>query len=277
MTVAAPSDGPVTTARPSLRHVVGDTAVVTKRNLRRIVRTPRLLVVSSIQPVMFVLLFRYVFGGAIRTPGVGYADYLLPGILVQATLFGATTAVALATDIASGMIDRFKSLPMARSTVLAARTIADLARGTVVVLLVLAVGTLVGFRFHNGPLPALAALALVLLFGFAYSWAAAWIGLIVKDPEAAQLAAYLPVFPLIFASSAFVPIDTMPGWLQAFARNQPISVTVNAVRALTQGGRSTTGSGNPSPGSPASSPSSSPSPSPTTAASEPRPIASSGP
>ena len=213
-----------------------DTAAVTRRNLKRITRTPRLLAVSSIQPVMFVLLFRYVFGGAIHTPGGSYIDYLVPAILLQATLFGATTAVAMSTDLAGGMIDRFRSLPMARSAVLAGRALADTVRSVSVVALVLLVSLLIGFRFHNGAAGALGALALVLAFGFAFIWLFALVGMLVKDPETAQLAGFLPIFPLIFASSAFVPVKTMPSWLQSFANVQPVSVTINAVRALTAGG-----------------------------------------
>lgn len=213
-----------------------DTAVVTRRNLKRILRTPTLLAAASIQPIMFVLLFRYVFGGSIHVPGVNYVDYLLPGVFVTTCLFGATTAVAMAADLTGGMIDRFRSLPMSRSAVLAGRCIADLIRSVLVVALVLAVGTLVGFRFHNGILPALAAVGLVLVFGFAFTWLYALVGMLVKDPETAQLAAFVPLFPFIFASSVFVPVQNMPGWLQAFARNQPVSVTVYAVRALSEGG-----------------------------------------
>lgn len=192
--------------------------------------------ISSIQPVLFVLLFRYVFGGAVHIPGTSYVDYLLPGLFVTTTLFGATTAVAMAADVSGGMIDRFRSLPMARSAVLAGRCVADLIRSILVVALVLAVGTLIGFRFHNGVLGAIAALAFVLAFGFAFMWLYALIGLLVKDPETAQLAGFLPVFPFIFASSVFVSVQTMPGWLQPFARNQPVSVTVDTVRALAEGG-----------------------------------------
>ncbi|HEX9530814.1 MAG TPA: ABC transporter permease [Acidimicrobiales bacterium] len=213
-----------------------DIAVVTRRNLRRLARTPQLLAFSTIQPVMFTLLFRYVFGGAIRTPGMPYVDYLMPGIFVQVVLFGGTTAVALATDLTSGMVDRFRSLPMARSAVLAGRTFADLARNVITLVILLVVGSLVGFRFHNGPVAGLAGVLLVLAFGYAFSWLSAVVGLTVKDPETAQIAGLLPVFPFIFASSAFVPVRSMPGWMQAFAKVQPVSVLVNSVRALTQGG-----------------------------------------
>jgi ABC transporter DrrB family efflux protein len=216
--------------------VLADTAVITRRNLKRIIRTPRLLAVSSVQPVLFVLLFRYVFGGAIHAGGASYVDYLLPGILVTAALFGATTSVAMAADMSGGMIDRFRSLPMARTAVLAGRCVADVTRSVIVVVLVLVVGTLTGFRFHGGALSALGAVGLVLAFGFAFTWLYALVGLLVGDPETAQLAAFIPVFLLIFASSVFVPVATMPGWLQAFAKAQPVTVTVNTVRALAEGG-----------------------------------------
>jgi ABC-2 type transport system permease protein/oleandomycin transport system permease protein len=163
-------------------------------------------------------------------------DYLLPGIFVQTALFGgASTAVGLSEDLKGGIIDRFRSLPMARSAVLAGRTIADLMRNLLVVMLMLAVGLLVGFRFHGSVADNAAGLGLVLAFGYAFSWVFAAVGLMVKDPETAQIAGFLPTFPLVFASSAFVPVKTMPGWLQAFANVQPVSVTINAVRALVTG------------------------------------------
>jgi ABC transporter DrrB family efflux protein len=213
-----------------------DIGIMTRRNIRRIVRTPQLLYFASVQPVIFLILFRYVFGGAISTPGYSYANYLLPGLLVEATLFGATTAVALATDLSGGLVDRFRSLPVARPAVLIARTLADFCRTVGVVAIVLAVGSLVGFRFSNGALAGAAAIGLVLVFSYAYSWLLAVIGLAVRDAETAQLVSTLPILIFIFASSLAVPVDTMPGWLQAFARNQPVSVTIDAVRALTQGG-----------------------------------------
>ena len=213
-----------------------DIAIITRRNLRRIARTPQLLVFTTIQPVLFVLLFVYVFGGAIHTPGLSYANYLLPGIFVQTMLFGGTTAVALATDLTSGMDDRFRSLPIARSAVLGGRTLADASRNVITLIIVTAVGTLAGFRFHNGAAATLAAMLLILAFGYAYSWFSAFLGLTVKDPQTAQIASILPIFPFIFASSAFVPVASMPGWMQAFATFQPVTVLVNSARALTQGG-----------------------------------------
>jgi len=214
-----------------------DAAVIARRNLIGIARTPQLLVFATIQPILFVLLFRYVFGGAIDVPGVSYVDYLIPGIIVQTVVFGATsTAVGLSEDMSKGIIDRFRSLPMSRSAVLGGRTIADLVRNVFVVLLMIAVGTAVGFRFHNGFLPAVAAVFVALLLGYCLSWVFAFIGLTVADPESAQLAGFLPIFPLVFASSVFTSIQSMPGWLQAFAKVQPITRAADTVRALTQGG-----------------------------------------
>jgi ABC-2 type transport system permease protein/oleandomycin transport system permease protein len=211
--------------------------VIAKRNLIRIARTPQLLVFATIQPVMFVLLFRYVFGGSINVPGISYVDYLIPGIIVQTVVFGATsTAVGLSQDMSNGIIDRFRSLPMSRSAVLAGRTIADLVRNVFVVLLMVVVGTAVGFRFHNGFIPAVVAIFVALLLGYCLSWVFALIGLSVPDPESAQLAGFLPIFPLVFASSVFTSVKSMPGWLQAFAKVQPITRAANAVRALTEGG-----------------------------------------
>lgn len=214
---------------------LSDIALLTKRNLRRIVRTPRLLVLTTVQPVIFMLLFRYVFGGAIDTPGISYIDYLMPGIIIQATLFGATTAVAMAADLQGGMIDRLRSLPIARSAVLAARTLTDIVRTIFVTMLLVGVGMIIGFGFHSTPWWALGAFALVLAFSFAMSWLLALVGMLVKDPETAQIAALLPL-PLLFASSAFVPVESMPTWLRTFANNQPIGVVINTVRAMTQGG-----------------------------------------
>lgn len=214
-----------------------DSMVIARRNLIGIARTPQLLVFATIQPILFVLLFRYVFGGAIDVPGVSYVDYLIPGIIVQTVVFGATsTAVGLSEDMSKGIIDRFRSLPMSRSAVLGGRTIADLVRNIFVVLLMIAVGTAVGFRFHNGFLPAVAAVFVALLLGYCLSWVFAFIGLTVADPESAQLAGFLPIFPLVFASSVFTSIQSMPGWLQAFAKVQPITRAADTVRALTQGG-----------------------------------------
>jgi ABC transporter DrrB family efflux protein len=224
--------------RRPLWWTFADAAAVTRRNLYRYVRVPTLLLFSTIQPIMFVLLFTYVFGGAIQVAGVdNYIDFLMAGILVQTVIFGSTqTGVGLAEDMSRGMVDRFRSLPMARSAVLAGRTLSDTVRNLFVVCLMLVVGTLVGFRFHAGVVPAIGAVGLALAFGLAFSWISALIGLSVRDVESAQAAGFVWVFPLVFASSAFVPVATMPGWLQAFADINPVTITVNALRALTLGG-----------------------------------------
>ncbi|TVR69731.1 MAG: ABC transporter permease [Sphaerobacteraceae bacterium] len=216
--------------------VISDTIVMTKRNLMKYIRLPQLLVFSTIQPVMFVLLFAFVFGGAIDTPGVDYINFLIPGILIQSVVFGSSqTSVGLADDLNKGMIDRYRSLPMTRGAVMAGRTLADSIRNTFVVFLMLGVGTAIGFRYQDGLLKALAAVALVVLFGYAFSWIAAFIGLLTRNPEIAGVAGFIWVFPLVFASSVFVPVETMPSWLQAFAEVQPISATADTVRALMLG------------------------------------------
>jgi ABC-2 type transport system permease protein/oleandomycin transport system permease protein len=207
------------------------------RNLITLVRLPQLLIFATIQPVIFVLMFRYVFGGAINVPGIPYVDYLMPGIFVQTVTFGAmTTGVGLAQDMATGLIERFRSLPMARSAVLAGRTTADLVRNVFVVLLMLVVGVLVGFRPHATALEFVGGLLIVLLFAFALSWIFALVGMSAPNAEAAQAMSFPIIAPLVFASSAFVPVSTMPDWLQAFANHQPVSATVNAVRGLMIGG-----------------------------------------
>ncbi len=217
-------------------------ATVTGRNLRRLVRVPTLIVFATAQPVMFVLLFTYAFGGAIHPPGVArYIDYLLPGIWVVAIAFGASqTGVAVADDLATGMTDRFRALPMARSAVLAGRTAADAIRNLFVVALMTAVGYAIEFRFHAGIAAALAAIGLAVAVGVVLSWFNALLGLLVRDAESAGLAGLLTVIPLIFTSSTFVPVATMPGWLQAFAKINPITVVVDALRALCLGGPTAT-------------------------------------
>lgn len=217
-----------------------DTVVITARNLRRLVRVPTLLVFATVQPVLFVLLFTYTFGGAIKPPGVDhYIDYLLPGLFVLSIAFGASqTGVAIADDLATGMIDRFRALPMTRHAVLAGRTVADVVRNLFVVTLMTGLGYAIGFRFHAGTIAALGVIGLALYVGFAFSWLNALIGLLVRDAESAGLAGLIPVVVLVFTSSTFVPIDTMPGWLHAFAQINPVTVTVDALRALTLGGSS---------------------------------------
>jgi ABC transporter DrrB family efflux protein len=216
--------------------VVSDAVAIAWRGVITYRRVPQLLVFSTIQPVVFVVLFRYVFGGAIHVPGVDYVDYLMPGIFVQTSVFGAlATAIGLAADVKSGLLERFLSLPMARSAVLVGRTLADLSRNVFVVILMAGVGFLVGFHVHTNALKLVLAMLLVLLFGYTLSWVFAAVGLFLADPESAQAAAFPIMAPLVFASSAFVPVLTMPGWLQPFARHQPVSVTASAARALILG------------------------------------------
>jgi ABC transporter DrrB family efflux protein len=223
---------------PRTLRPVRDALAIAGRNLIAYRRVPQLLVFSTIQPVIFVLLFRYVFGGAVRSiPGVPYVDYLIPGIFVQTTVFGViATSVGLAADVKSGLLERFRSLPMARSAVLVGRTLADLTRNVFVVTLMTAVGFAVGFRVHTSVTALLLGMLLVLWFGYALSWIFATVGLTVGDPETAQAAAFPVMAPLVFASSVFVPVSSMPGWLQPFAEHQPVSVTATAVRALVVGG-----------------------------------------
>lgn len=223
-------------APQGFKWVVSDILAMTWRGLIRYIRLPQLLVFSTIQPVLFLLLFTYVFGGAIQTPGLNYLNFLVPGILVQVVIFGSVqTGVGLSEDLGKGMIDRFRSLPMARSAVLVGRTLADLVRNIFVMVLMIIVAFIIGFRAEGGFFGLLLAMGMIALFGFAFSWISAAIGLSVRTAEAAQVAGFIWVFPLVFASSIFVPIETMPQWLEAFAAISPITVTVNSVRALMLG------------------------------------------
>lgn len=218
--------------------VARDTAAVAIRNLTDLWRVPQLLVFILLQPILFVLLFRYVFGGAISTvPGIPYVNYLMPGIFVITVVFGsATTAVSMATDAKSGLLERFRALPMARSAVLAGRTLSDLLRTTVIIVVIVGIGFAVGFRVQTNTLSFIAAILLVLLWAYALLWVQATVGLFTGDPETAQAASFPVVALLTFASSAFVPISTMPSWLQGFAKYQPVSVMASAVRGLSLGG-----------------------------------------
>src|SRR5262245_54163049 len=235
---AAGPVAPPTVSAVRRRHAVGDSVAIAWRNLLAYVRLPELAVFSTIQPIMFVLLFRYVFGNSINLsdPNVNYVDYLMPGIIVQTAVFGAAaTGIGLAEDLGKGLIERFRSLPMARSAVLTGRTLADSVRNVFVMALLTVVGVIVGFRIHGGVFAYLAALGLVLLFAFALSWVVALIGLSASNGEAAQAAIFPMLFPLTFASSAFVDTAFMPGWLQVFADHQPVTITVNAARDLVLG------------------------------------------
>jgi ABC-2 type transport system permease protein/oleandomycin transport system permease protein len=228
---------PAVTLASKLRWMVSDTLTITKRNLVAILRIPEQLFFSTVQPIMFVLLFTYVFGGAIKVPGGHYVNYLMPGIFVQTVAFGAvSTSIGLAEDLQKGLIERFRALPMARSAVLTGRTGADMVRNVFTVIIITVVGLAVGFRPTTGVLPYVAGILLILLFAYALSWGFAVIGLSAPNSETAQVMSFPILFPLTFISSAFVPVSSMPSWLQGFATYQPVSVTVSACRALMLGG-----------------------------------------
>ena len=221
----------------TISTTLSDVLVMTARNMLKYVRVPQLLTISTIQPIMVVLLFTFVFGGAINTPGVSYINYLIPGTLVWVAVFGATqTGAALAEDLSKGMIDRFRTLPMAKGAFLAGRTISDTVRNLFLVVLVMGVGTIIGFRFQNGPIAAIGAIFIAVLFGLAFSWISATIGLFLKDVESVQTAGLVWVFPLMFVSSLFVPVETMPGALQIIAQLNPVTVAIDSVRGLAVGG-----------------------------------------
>jgi ABC transporter DrrB family efflux protein len=237
--IAAPATLP--SGEPGLgtraRWAVTDTLTITRRNLLVWFRVPAYIVFTVIQPVMFVLLFRYVFGGAIpvSTPG-GYVNFLMPGIIAQTAAFACFgTAIALAQELKKGVIDRLRSMPMARSAVLAGRLVADSARMLITILIIVAVGYAVGFRFLNGFGPAVGMVVLATVFGISICLIAAFTGLAIGDEESVQAFGLIWLFPLTFVSSAFVPISSMPGWLQAFAKHQPVTQVVDAMRALALG------------------------------------------
>ena len=246
---AIPVDGAQTldahglaTPRRGVAPFVRDTLLITRRHLLLAWRMPQIIIFSGIMPVFFVLLFRYVFGGAIHVPGYrSYVDYVIPGILVQTVLLnGSSTAVAMADDLKSGMTDRLRSLPTQRGAILAARTLADLVRLAYTAALVIVVGLLVGFRFHADLLRVSEGLAIALLFGYACSWVFALVGLTVRQTEAVQQAVFLVTLPLVFASSIFAAPATMPSWLRAFANAQPVTKVVDALRTLAEGSGSAT-------------------------------------
>lgn len=216
-----------------MRRLVSDTMVIAERNLVRLPRSPDLLLAFTVQPIMFVLLFVYVFGGAISTPGYDYVDFLIPGIIVQNIAFGGfVTALGLNEDLHKGLIDRFRSLPMARAAVLAGRTSADVVTNALSVLVLLATGLIIGFSFDASIGEILAGLGILLLFGYAFSWVFALLGLLVSSPESANSLGFIAVFPLTFISSAFVPVESMPAALQWFAEINPFTIVVDCMRAL---------------------------------------------
>jgi ABC-2 type transport system permease protein/oleandomycin transport system permease protein len=213
-----------------------DALTMARRNLKIWFKVPAFIVFTVVQPVMFTLLFRYVFGGAINTGNVNYVDYLLPGVIGQTAAFTSFgTAISLAMELKTGVIDRLRAMPIARSAVLLGRLGADVIRLLVTLLTIIAVGYAVGFRFHGGVPRAFALLGLALMLGVATCCVSAFLGLAIKDEESVQAFGLIWVFPLTFVSSAFVPVQTMPGWMQAFANNQPITQMVDAMRAMALG------------------------------------------
>jgi ABC transporter DrrB family efflux protein len=216
-----------------VRRLVVDTLIIAERNVVRLPRAPELLIGFTIQPIMFVLLFRYVFGGAIRTPGYTYVEFLIPGIIVQNTAFGGfATALGLNEDVRKGLIDRFRSLPMSRAAVLGGRTLADIVTNSLSIGILLLTGVIIGFGFKAGVGEAIGGVALLLLFGYAFSWFLAFIGLLVKSSESVNSVGFIAVFPLTFISSAFVPVASMPSGLRNFAEINPFTVIVDALRHL---------------------------------------------
>jgi ABC-2 type transport system permease protein len=239
--ITAPAPVPVIAPGSKLRWAVDDALTITWRNLKGMSRTPEVIMFSTIQPIIFVLTFRYVFGASIQLPGgLSYVDFLMPGVFVQTVCFGAmNTGIGLSEDLHKGLIERFRSLPMSRSAVLAGRALSDLVRNVFVVLMMIGVGFLVGFRVHTGVIPFVASIVILLLFSFAFSWIFALIGLSVPTAESAQAASFPILAILVFASSAFAPVENMPGVLQAYNDVQPVSVVVKALRALSIGGETT--------------------------------------
>jgi ABC-2 type transport system permease protein/oleandomycin transport system permease protein len=234
--IAEPTWTPGLSSR--IRWGISDTLTLTKRSLLVWLRVPAYLVFTVIQPVMFVLLFRFVFGGAIpvKSPG-GYVNFLLPGIIAQTAAFSTFgTAIVLAQELKKGVIDRLKSMPIARSAVLTGRLVADTGRMLITILIIVGVGYAVGFRFLNGAGLAVAMVVLATVFGASIACISAFTGLAIGDEESVQAFGLIWIFPLTFVSSAFVPIATMPGWLQAFANNQPVTYVVNTMRAMALGG-----------------------------------------
>jgi ABC transporter DrrB family efflux protein len=216
-----------------VRRLISDTLVIAERNLVRLPRAPELLLAFTVQPIMFLLLFRYVFGGAIKTPGIPYVQFLVPGIIVQNIAFGGfVTALGLNEDLHKGLIDRFRSLPMARAAVLAGRTSSDVVTNSLSITILLVTGVIIGFSFHASVLHVVVGIVLLLMFGYAFSWVFAFVGLIASTPESANSVGFIAIFPLTFISSLFVPVASMPTVLQDFARVNPFTITGNAIRAL---------------------------------------------
>jgi ABC-2 type transport system permease protein/oleandomycin transport system permease protein len=234
----APARRAPSTVSGRVSLAISNTLLVTQRNLMTLTRVPTVFIFELVQPVMFVLLFRFIYANQLRTLpfGLSYVQFLMPGIFVQNAIFGATTtAIGLAEDMKKGVIDRFRSLPMARSAVLAGRTTFDLAKNLILVTIVIAIGYLVGFRFQNGFLNAIGVILLVLACSFTFSWISACIGLALKEVEAVQAASFTWIFPVVFVSAAFVPVAGMASFLQVIARNNPVTHWCNLARYLALG------------------------------------------
>jgi ABC-2 type transport system permease protein/oleandomycin transport system permease protein len=219
--------------RLTLGETIADSRVLAARQLRKMLRRPTYVAYLFIQPVIFVLLFRYVFGSAINTGRVSYVNFLIPGIIVMTAVFGALmTGLGLTEDLAAGVVDRFRSLPIARSAVLVGRTAADLVTNALTLSVMLLIGLAVGFRPTQPVYQVLLAFVLVLAFAYVFSWISAFVGVTVRNPETAQGVGFIWVFPLVFASSAFVPTAHMPGVVHTFAEINPVTLVVDAARAL---------------------------------------------
>jgi len=217
-------------------YAITDTMLMSWRNLLHYVRVPQLIAFAVVQPIMFMVLFVYVFGGAISGSSAGYLAYLTPGIIVQTVIFGSmNSGISIAEDLQKGIMDRFRALPISRGVVLAARTTSDLLRHLIAVLIMAGVGYIMGYRFEGGLLDLAGAFGLIILVGLAFSWVAATIGLLVRDTQTAEIAGFTWIFPVVFASSIFVPVETMPAWLQVFASHSPISLAANAARGFSLG------------------------------------------
>jgi ABC transporter DrrB family efflux protein len=217
----------------SITKSLRDGAIVARRNLIKIKRVPELLVFTTLSPIMFILLFAYVFGSAINIPGVGYREFLIPGIFAQTVIFGATiTGAGLAEDMQKGIIERFRSLPMSRSAVLVGRTASDVLNNVIVIVVMSLTGLVVGWRIHTSFLEAAAGFLLLLLFAYAVSWIMAWVGMIVPSPEVVQQASFMVIFPLTFVANTFVPTNGFPGPLRAIANWNPVSAVTEAAREL---------------------------------------------
>ncbi len=235
--MSAPAQAPDTMREPqpatNLSHWMSDGWITTRRNLIKIKRVPDILVFTTLQPIMFVLLFTYVYAGVITIPGSSYTEFIMAGIFAQTIVFGSTySGSAMAQDLKDGIIDRFRTLPMSSSAVLIGRTNGDLIINAVSLVVMMATGFIVGWRIRSGFLEAVAAVLLLLLFAYAFSWVMAFIGMSVRSPEVINNVSFLILFPLTFISNAFVPSNTLPTPLRIFAEFNPVSALVQAVRRL---------------------------------------------